>query len=214
MLDKLSYRAELAGRRAAAIARILRENVFAHARARVVLRNSNSVGRNARCFGRVHIENRGRMRMGDDFALGGALAAVQIATAPGGILGIGDEVTIEYGTSISVRSGLSIGSRVRFGPYCVISDSELPLPLDLPSDWSAREIMIGDDVWIGARVTVMPGVRIGDRAVVAAGSVVTADIDDDALAAGSPATTVRVAVKRPRIVRARAISADTRSMVD
>ncbi len=57
---------------------------------------------------------------------------------------------------------VSIGNRVRFGPYCVISDTELPLPLDVPRDWDARGIMIGDDVWIGARVTVMPGVRIGD----------------------------------------------------
>ena len=51
--------------------------------------------------------------------------------------------------------------------------------------------MIGDDVWIGARVTLMPGVRIGKRAVIASGSVVSCDVVDDGLVAGSPATVLR-----------------------
>lgn len=175
------------------IARSLRENMLAYARARLVLRPSDSFGRWARCFGAAHVENHGAMRIGQDFAFGGAHGAVQIATGVGGLMGIGDQVTVEYGTSITARALVSIGDRVRVGPHCVVSDTELPLSLEVPQGCVPRGIMIGDDVWIGARVTVMPGVRIGARAVVAAGSVVTDDIEDDALAAGSPATTLRVA---------------------
>jgi maltose O-acetyltransferase len=48
-------------------------------------------------------------------------------------------------------------------------------------------ITIGEDCWIGAGVTICPGVTIGDRTVIAAGSVVTKDIPSDVLAAGVPA---------------------------
>jgi maltose O-acetyltransferase len=48
-------------------------------------------------------------------------------------------------------------------------------------------ITIGDDVWIGGHSTVLPGVKIGDGAVIAAGSVVTKDVEPCALVAGNPA---------------------------
>lgn len=56
---------------------------------------------------------------------------------------------------------------------------------------SAKPVTIGDDVWIGGRAVVVPGVTIGDRVVVAAGAVVTKDVPDDVLVAGVPARVVR-----------------------
>ena len=50
---------------------------------------------------------------------------------------------------------------------------------------------IGNDVWIGGNVTVLPGVTIGDRAVIGAGSVVTEDIPADSVAVGAPAKVVK-----------------------
>ncbi len=56
---------------------------------------------------------------------------------------------------------------------------------------SARPIRIGNDVWIGGGAIVLPGVTIGDRSVVAAGSVVTRDVPPDTLVAGNPARPLR-----------------------
>ena len=52
-------------------------------------------------------------------------------------------------------------------------------------------ITIGENVWLGANVTVLPGVTIGDRAVIGAGSVVTRDIPADTIAVGNPCRVVR-----------------------
>lgn len=62
------------------------------------------------------------------------------------------------------------------------------LLMDLPSRGNT---VVGNDVWIGYGVTVMPGVRIGDGAIVAAGSVVTADVPDYAIVGGNPAGLIR-----------------------
>ena len=55
----------------------------------------------------------------------------------------------------------------------------------------AEPISIGNDVWIGGNVTILPGVNIGNNVVVAAGSVVTKDIPDNSLVAGVPARIIR-----------------------
>ncbi|CUU58524.1 hypothetical protein Ga0074812_12022 [Parafrankia irregularis] len=56
---------------------------------------------------------------------------------------------------------------------------------------AGRPIVIGDGCWLGARVTIMPGVTVGDGCVIAAGAVVTADCEADGLYAGIPARRVR-----------------------
>ena len=56
---------------------------------------------------------------------------------------------------------------------------------------TAYPITIGEDCWLGGNVTVCPGVTIGNRVIVAAGSVVTRDIPDDVLVAGVPAVVKR-----------------------
>ena len=55
----------------------------------------------------------------------------------------------------------------------------------------ASEIRIGNDVWLGANVTILPGVTIGDNVIVGAGAVVTKDIPDNSLALGVPARVVK-----------------------
>ncbi|MBQ6158936.1 MAG: hypothetical protein IJJ20_08005, partial [Thermoguttaceae bacterium] len=52
-------------------------------------------------------------------------------------------------------------------------------------------IVIGKDVWLGANVTVLPGVTIGDGAIIAAGAVVTKDVPASTVAAGVPAKTIK-----------------------
>jgi maltose O-acetyltransferase len=55
----------------------------------------------------------------------------------------------------------------------------------------AREVRLGDRVWIGNRVTILPGVSIGDDAVVGAGAVVTSDVEARSVVAGNPARLIR-----------------------
>ena len=56
----------------------------------------------------------------------------------------------------------------------------------------ARPIVIGSDAWIGGNVIICPGVSIGDRSVIGAGSVVTKEIPPDVFAAGNPCKVIRV----------------------
>jgi maltose O-acetyltransferase len=60
-----------------------------------------------------------------------------------------------------------------------------------------QPIEIGDDVWIGARAIVMPGVKIGEGAIIAAGSVVTKNVESYNIVGGSPATVIKI---RPECV--------------
>lgn len=54
-----------------------------------------------------------------------------------------------------------------------------------------KPVTIGDDVWICGKVTITPGVTIGNNVVVAAGAVVTKDVPDDSLVAGVPAKVIK-----------------------
>jgi maltose O-acetyltransferase len=57
-----------------------------------------------------------------------------------------------------------------------------------------KEIIIGDDVWIGGKSVILPGVRIGNRSIIGAGSVVTKDVPDDVFVAGNPAVVKKILV--------------------
>jgi acetyltransferase-like isoleucine patch superfamily enzyme len=102
------------------------------------------------------------------------------------------------GTSIVCRSSkISIGARTMIGPNVTIVDSPFH-PVWPPVDRNAysgteldASVDIGQDVWIGAQVIVLPGSRIGRGSVIAAGSIVKGEVPPNCLAAGSPARVVR-----------------------
>jgi carbonic anhydrase/acetyltransferase-like protein (isoleucine patch superfamily) len=163
--------------------------------ARLWLRTCNRVGPNTRTFYRPHIENRGSIVIGARVRLNSNWAPVELTTARGGSIEIGDNVFINYGTLISARARVRIGQDVMVGNYCIIADTEIAgigEPPDAPLS-DARAVEIGDGAWLAARVTVLPGSRIGARAVIAAGSVVSGDIPDGAVAGGIPARIIRAA---------------------
>jgi maltose O-acetyltransferase len=102
----------------------------------------------------------------------------------------------DLGMDVLVMGPLSVGVDVMMGPRCVMlsvnhSTAETSRPMNSQGFEPSRAIVIEDDVWLGAGVTVLPGVRIGRGSVIGAGSVVTRDIPPWAIAAGNPARVVR-----------------------
>lgn len=87
-----------------------------------------------------------------------------------------------------------IGDRSLIGPNCQLITVSHPVddPEMRRGGWEqARPITIGEDVWLATNVTGLPGITIGDRAVIGAGALVNRDIPADALAVGTPARVLR-----------------------
>jgi len=101
---------------------------------------------------------------------------------------IGDECGFS-GTSIWCFDSITIGNNVRFGANVVIMDGDAHQ--DDPRAGKNAPIVIEDNVWIGAGVTVLKGVTIGRNSLIGAGSVVVKDIPANTVAAGNPCRVIR-----------------------
>ena len=113
----------------------------------------------------------------------------------------------DYGTNISLGTKVFfnfncvvldvmkviIGSNVLFGPSVQIYTATHPIGAAERRNWLefAKPVTIGSDVWVGGGAIICPGVTIGDRSVIGAGSVVTRPIPADVLAAGNPCCVIR-----------------------
>ena len=96
------------------------------------------------------------------------------------------------GINASIGEQTHIGSDVMMGPDCVIYTrnhrfDRLDIPMREQGYGPVEPVVIGDDCWIGGRVTILPGVHIGNGAVIAAGAVVTKDVPPYAVVGGVPA---------------------------
>jgi acetyltransferase-like isoleucine patch superfamily enzyme len=161
--------------------------------ARLWLRNCDQVGPKTRTYWRPHIENRGRIVIGSRVRLNSNWAPVELVTGPHGVIDIGDGVYINYGSMISAQLSVRIGANVMVGNYCLIADTETPgigAPSGGPS-MDPRSVEIGEGAWLAARVTVLPGSKIGAGSVIAAGSVVAGEIPAGFVAGGIPARVLR-----------------------
>ena len=102
------------------------------------------------------------------------------AQAVGAKIDIGKRVYINNNTIIIADKGsISIGDNTLIGPRFICFDSNFhPLHPDkrLSSDYSCKPVRIGRNVFIGANVTVLQGVNIGDNSVIGAGSVISQDV--------------------------------------
>ncbi|MCU0524944.1 MAG: sugar O-acetyltransferase [Elainella sp. Prado103] len=87
---------------------------------------------------------------------------------------------------------VTIGDYTLFGPAVQIYTATHPFDAELRrSQEFAKPIEIGSDVWVGGGAIICPGVTIGSRSVIGAGSVVTRDIPDNVFAAGNPCRVIR-----------------------
>lgn len=137
-------------------------------------------------------------RIGDDFQTGHKVNIRELND-------IGDDVSI--GTLSTIEHHLKIGDRVRIhsqaflpeyaileadvwiGPHAVLTNAKFPRHPDAKAE--LRGPYLEESARIGANVTVLPGVRIGARSLIGAGSVVTTDIPPGIIAIGNPARYLR-----------------------
>jgi len=116
---------------------------------------------------------------------------------------IGNGCFFNYDCIFLDSARITIGDHVAVGPRVVFSTAGHPLEYDERAAWNdvgriaigamgyARPIVVGEHVWIGASVTILPGVTIGARSTIGAGSIVNRSIPPDVVAAGNPCRVIR-----------------------
>lgn len=104
---------------------------------------------------------------------------------------LGKRVFINSGCKFQDQGGVVIGDDCLIGHNTVLATLNHDLAPSRRADMHPAPIVIGRNVWIGSNATVLPGVTIGDDAVVAAASVVTKDVPEKSVVVGSPARVVR-----------------------
>ena len=109
----------------------------------------------------------------------------------------GTHITIGDGTYINMNCNfvddglIQIGERVMFGPAVTIATVGHPVNPSMREYMYTDPVKIEDNCWIGANVTICPGVTIGKNSVIGAGSVVIHDIPENSVAAGNPCKVIR-----------------------
>jgi len=105
----------------------------------------------------------------------------------------GEKVFFNFNCVVLDVMQVTIGSRTLFGPNVQIYTATHPINYKERASGLeyAKPITIGEDVWIGGSAVICPGVTIGNRTIIGAGSVVTKDIPDDVFAAGNPCRVIR-----------------------
>jgi acetyltransferase-like isoleucine patch superfamily enzyme len=141
-----------------------------------------------------------RIRIGASFT---CWRGCVLAACDDGMIQIGDRVGLNANVYLNACIGgrIVMGSDVLVGPNVVFrtsdhrySDATIPIARQ---GHSAGAIVVGDDVWIAANVTLVGGITVGDGAVVAAGAVVVEDVPPYTVVGGVPARVIRHRGERP-----------------
>ena len=105
---------------------------------------------------------------------------------------LGNRVFFNFNCIVLDVCLVRIGSFSLFGPAVQIYTATHPFNAEMRRrQESGKPVEIGSDVWVGGGAIILPGVRIGSRAVIGAGSVVTRDIPENVFAAGNPCRVIR-----------------------
>jgi acetyltransferase-like isoleucine patch superfamily enzyme len=110
-------------------------------------------------------------------------------------LSIGEGCWLNVGCYLELGEEIRIGNDVSFGPEAMIltstHDTGAGRPTRRAVEVSRMPVVIKDGAWLGARCTILPGVTVGEGAIVAAGAVVHRDVPPNTLVAGVPARIVK-----------------------
>lgn len=133
----------------------------------------------------------GRIHIGQESSIESNVVLV----AKRGSIILGDSVFIGRGTTVVANTSISVGSDCLIGEFTTIRDQNHGISnTDIPfrqQPMSSKPIVIGNNVWIGAKSTIVAGVVIGDNCVIAANAVVTKNIASNSVVGGVPATIIR-----------------------
>jgi acetyltransferase-like isoleucine patch superfamily enzyme len=147
-----------------------------------------------RCIGkgtivgaRTEIINSANVRIGNDCLL---QDAIYIRAGTEGRITIGDRAAINSFCRLFGHGSIEIGEDTQIGPGCLITTTDHDYHHTLETQF--KSVSIGKGVWIGANVTILPGVSIGDFTVIGAGSVVMKNIRPHCMALGVPARVVKL----------------------
>lgn len=144
-------------------------------------------------YGYSHVLERAKMSLGRDVRL-----APNSSFRNGERIELGDQVQIgEYGALWAGRSSswIRVGARTTFGPGCFVTAADYGLAAGTritDQEMIERDVVIGEDCWIGTKAVITAGVTLGNGCVIGAGSVVTRDVPAGAIAAGVPAKVIRM----------------------
>jgi maltose O-acetyltransferase len=112
----------------------------------------------------------------------------------------GAQISIGTHSGLGLRSRLhgriTIGEHVMMGEDVLIMTRNhrfdaIHIPMDMQGLQEEKPVVIGNDVWIGARVTILPGIHVGHGAILAAGCVVTKNVPEKTIVGGNPARVIR-----------------------
>jgi len=115
-------------------------------------------------------------------------------------ISVGENFYTNHNVTILDAAEVSFGDNVFIAPDCVFSTAGHPLDAAQRNQGLeiALPITVGNNVWIGTHVSVLPGVTIGNNVVIGAGSVVNRDIPDGVVAAGNPCRVIRKITEEDR----------------
>lgn len=114
---------------------------------------------------------------------------------------MGDNVYANFNLTLVDDGNIFIGDKVMFGPNVTVATANHPIVPALREKGLQynKDVHIGNNVWIGAGVIIVPGVTIGDNTVIGAGSIVTKDIPANVVAVGNPCRVLREIGERDRM---------------
>ena len=114
---------------------------------------------------------------------------VWVTVSKGATLTLGDRVLLNDGANIACYLKITIGENTQIADFATVYDTNFHR-VSPDTEVVTAPVIIGKNVWIGARSIVLPGVTIGDHSVIAAGSIVTDSIPARSVAVGAPARVV------------------------
>lgn len=116
-------------------------------------------------------------------------APLHVNYGPG--VSFGHDCFLNFGCTLLALGGITIEDDAFIGPHCVLATEYHPEDPATRHSLLTKPIVVGRNAWLGAGVTVLAGVTIGENAIVAAGSVVTKDVPANMVVAGTPAKVIR-----------------------
>jgi maltose O-acetyltransferase len=161
------------------------------ARAQLYLRQADEVAADVRVVGRPRVRNDGgRLVIGPRAVLRSIVAPVEITVGPGATMIFGRGVHLNSGSTFAAFSRVELGDRVEVAPHVTVYDTSFHSLYERTKAPVPRPVIIEDDVWLGTKCTVLPGVRIGRGAVVMANTLVTRNVEPFTIVSGVPAQPV------------------------